>query len=415
MKISLAILPIFIFCQIPYFLFGQDTISTEYVQKISYEFHLSNGELTGTGAIFLKGEFDASQFVLLGEYHGDARISEFTEAIIPELNKSGFRNFCLETGPVSTQILSELVQSDSVEKTLFDFYTEYYKRVQDIPLPFFEGKEDAAFLQAAIDHKWRLFGIDQEYYSGTLLLLERLHALDSRPDNERAYQSAVEFVIAEQIKDAKSKDYPLHERLLDSKELESYFAQLDQSNAQITITIEQLIQSWAIYSLYDINRCQNLDMRANHMKKEFTRNYQSLSRMDDQPRILIKMGASHTQRGITSNAVYDIGNLVSELADMNGTQDLNIGFMFRYIEDEEEQQGYFDNSEGGSKWLRERAPLMQQGKKDKWVVIDLRKLKEPMINRELWVYPAIKNMIYDLDLIIIPPMDREITLNYKTN
>jgi len=57
---------------------------------------------------------------------------------------------------------------------------------------------------------------------------------------------------------------------------------------------------------------------------------------------------------------------------------------------------------------------MLQGKIDQWVVIDLRKLREPCLNKQLWCYPAIRELMFKMDLIVIPPMDREIEINYKT-
>jgi hypothetical protein len=47
------------------------------------------------------------------------------------------------------------------------------------------------------------------------------------------------------------------------------------------------------------------------------------------------------------------------------------------------------------------------------VFIDLRRMKEDIINRKVWTYSTIKNMIYDKELIIISPMGSDIFLNYE--
>jgi hypothetical protein len=393
--------------------FSQDTISIEYVKHHTYEFQLSERGLEGVGGTFLTEEFRNAQFVLLGEFHGEARISQFTAAILPELAKVGFSYFCLETGPHSTRLLSEICKNSDVPSALSNFYSEYYKEVKDIPIPFLEGIEDAEFLKAAINNNYTLFGIDQEYYSSTLLLLNALLSLDKNKSTIQHHGVAATYVKEQQLIDAEESNYPLHSHLLESLELKRFFNSLDTTNVEINRIIEDLKMSWRIYELHSSNLNQNLEMRSNYMKRLFATNYKLFSEKNALPKILIKMGAYHTMRGITYNAVYDIGNLVSELSDFNGTKDVNIGFLFRYYEDDKEPEGYFDNSIGESNWLKQRQPLLLQGQKDNWVVIDLKNMKDDIINKKIWCYPDIQNMMYDVDLVIIPPMAKDISINYK--
>lgn len=404
---------LFIICLFFNYSNAQDTISVDYMKQYTRTFQIENNELRGEGGELFQNEFESSQFVLLGEYHGDARIAEFTKAILPDLASEGFNYFCLEVGPTSTKILENLVADGYVQPTLHNFMSEYHKKVEDIPFPFFEGVEDAAFLEVARDNGYQLFGIDQEYYSSTLLLIDYLLSLDDNLVTQKTYEDAAKYVIQQHKKDAKAKNHPLHENLLSSKELSNFFGSLNRNNEEIKEIISDLKKSWEIYSLYNKNRYENLKTRADYMKQQFVKSYKEASNTEKLPKILIKMGALHTQKGITSNGVYDIGNTVSELATFNGTKDLNIAFMFRYLEDDEEPSGFIDNSEGDSNWLKERRCIMQQGKKDKWVVVDLRPLKEDIINRKIVAYQAIVKMIFDVDLIVIPPMDKDITLNYN--
>lgn len=392
---------------------SQDTISAEYIKHHTYEFQISENGLGGIGGEFLNKEFQNSQFVLLGELHGQARISEFTTAILPELSKVGFNYFCLETGPNSTKVMSELCNNNDVTTALYNFYSDYYKQVKDIPIPFFEGVEDAGFLEAAIENNFTLFGIDQEYYSSTLLIIDKLLSLDKNENSIQYHSIAASYVKEQQIKDIEESDYKLHSHLVKSDELKNFFNSLDTTNTEIAGIIEDLTLSWRIYDLHSSNLNQNLELRANYMKYLFSTNYRLFSEKEPLPKILIKMGAYHTMRGITYNAVYDIGNLVSELSDFNGTNDLNIGFLYRYYIDEEEPEGYFDNSVGESNWLNQHRSILEQGQKENWVVIDLRSMKDDIINREIWCHPAIREMMYDKDLIIIPPMAKDISINYK--
>ena len=393
---------------------AQDSVDVKFVSQYSKIFNLSD-KPSGEGWELLAKEFSQSQFVLLGEYHGDARIAEFTESIIPILAKEDFKYFALETGPYSTEVLNSMCEGKAeTEAVLSELYSEYYKESLDIPIPFLEGKEDVAFLNAAYQNGFEVFGIDQEYYASTLLLFERLLALDQNDKSGAAYQKAKQFVIAEHKIDMESDDYELHKSLLESEQVNAFFETLDSESNEIQSIIRSLKTSWTIYMLYDNDRMANLQMRADFMKETFSSKYKEFEQSDSLPKILIKMGGSHTQRGLTSNKVYDIGNLISELADFNGANDLNIAFMFRYYEDEEEPNGYFDNAEGNSKWLNARKPLMLQGKVNEWTVIDLRSLKRAVINNRMKCSSAIYDLLFDVDLIIIPPKSKDIELHYST-
>jgi hypothetical protein len=269
------------------------------------------------------------------------------------------------------------------------------------------------FLQAAINNKFKIFGIDQEYYSSTLLLIKELLSLDENKNSVQKYKVAEAFVIEQHLKDEEEKNYPLMSHFIESAELKDFFNSLDTTNAEINQIIKDIKLTWLIYKLHSSNLNQNLEMRADYMKQHFSNKYKLFSEQEPLPKILIKMGSYHTMRGITYNAVYDIGSLVNSLSDFNGTNDLNIGFLNRFYEDDEEPEGYFDNSVGDSDWLKQHRPLILQGQKENWVVIDLKSMKEDIINRKIWAYPSIRNMIYDKDLIIIPPMERDVSLNYK--
>lgn len=142
-------------------------LSAKDLEKYTYYFDISDNKFVGDGAKFLTDEVKQSQYILLGEYHGSLRISEFTKAIIPIFHEAGCRNFGLETGPISAEILSEL--SNDSERTVFNlrnFNSKYYitgKNRIFTPIPFFANVEDAEFLAEARKRNWNLLGLDQEF------------------------------------------------------------------------------------------------------------------------------------------------------------------------------------------------------------------------------------------------------------
>ena len=128
---------------------------------------------------------------------------------------------------------------------------------------------------------------------------------------------------------------------------------------------------------------------------------------------VIKLGAQHTMRGVTPLGIEDVGELVHQLAIEHHKTDLNIYFLFRYYLDEEEELGFFDNSEGNSKWLTERKPLMLQGLPDEWVLIDLQALGEMIDATNIFVYEPIAEIIKRHDYVIMPPASDNVSENRK--
>ena len=119
------------------FLFSQDTISFKEIDKYTSYFKIEDGKLKGAGADLLKTEFSESQFVLLGEYHGDAMISKFTEAIIPELAENDFKYFGVEVGPHSAKKLMRLSEENKTVENLYHFNNDASEITEEIPIPFF--------------------------------------------------------------------------------------------------------------------------------------------------------------------------------------------------------------------------------------------------------------------------------------
>lgn len=407
---------IIIFTILSLSLYGQDTISTKMVNQFSHRFSIDNFELSGKGAEILKEKFKKSQFVLLGETHDNAEISIFTSSIIPILKSDGFNYFFTENGNRSLQKMIEYAKSDSnIEKNISDLYTREYKRLGNIPIPFFSGKEDAKFLETALNNKMIFKGIDQEYFYSFPLLFDVLLDLSVKNSNiKNAHKTAIEYVLNEYEQDKTVKNYPICTNLLNAKEIKTYFDLLDTTDIKTKTIIEDLKASWKIYELNSLDRQNSFIERGNLMNRQFTEFYEEIEKTNDsQPKILIKMGAMHTMRGKTPLGIYDIGETVSNLALQNKSKDLNLFFMFRYFMDEEEPLGYFDNSEGNSKWLMERKPFMEQGEVEKWTIIDLKKLNEFIKMNSIYVYEPLMKIISQYDHVIIPPASKDIEINYK--
>jgi len=151
-------------------------IDSAYVASKTSYFTIENGTIGGAGLKDVKQLINESQFVVLGERHGTTQTSKLTAALIPLLKKSGYDDFAVEVGPHSAKKLMDLSKdAKNTRQNLNEFYTHYFdKEIDDIPIPFFSGVEDAEFLQGAAENKIELWGLDQEYYTSTLFLMDEL-------------------------------------------------------------------------------------------------------------------------------------------------------------------------------------------------------------------------------------------------
>ena len=124
----------------------------------------------------MENKISESQFLLLGEQHYSPEISEFTNAILPKLKQSNFKYFAVEVGPNSTEKMITVIKE---QNSLFDFNTNFYSNYKDIPFPFFDGKKDELFLKTAINENFKIWGIDQEFLTSHLFLIDEIYYFDS--------------------------------------------------------------------------------------------------------------------------------------------------------------------------------------------------------------------------------------------
>ena len=393
-------------------LYSRDTIDQKFVEQYTTNFTLHQGNLDGKGAMPLIEAIEASQFFLIGEMHGNQQISFLTEALIGEMDKAGYKHFVIETGPFSAEILErELMGSENTMGDLSSLYQRYYHQTRDIPIPFFEGKSDAVFLDKALSSGMKLVGIDQEYYSSALMLIDEMEHESGSQQWEDLFAEAKKEVIRLQLIDAEDDNFDIHQALLDNQDVQALITSAQKAGGRVGEIADALMSTWRIYAAYGKDMNYNLNTRAAYMKSNFSEYYNGLSEDDKEAGFLIKMGSLHTERGLTYNAVYDIGTVVSSLAELNGTRSTHLTFLTRYFYDNEEGEEY-DNSEGGSQWLKEHNPFILQGKREEWALIDLKSLRADIINRKVWVYPGIRRIAFKHDFMLIPPLSRDIIPHY---
>lgn len=396
---------------------NRDSIKMEDLQPYTYHFDIVDGKFVGTGAEFLKKEAALHQYILLGEYHGSYRISEFTNALIPMLAAEDFNTFALEVGPISGKILSEFAEdATSTTKQLHDFNSKYYVDEEGdyyCAIPFFEHQEDAQFLTQAAKHNWNLLGLDQEFIYGYEPLIDRMYQNVSTAEQQKQkafYQevkdSLMKFYALESSGDGDlavlMHDSPLMKRFLD------IFSSLHPENPAIK---DAIVVTTKIYYYNATRRYLDCNStRIDYMKKNLRAGFERINFDIKKDKMLLKMGSVHTARGFSWLSLFEIGNTLNELANFHGNTTLHLNFQSRFYEEEGKVVDALANPKSYGNRYKD---LLQMAKADQWTIIDLRPLKYKFFYaRKYLTSDMIRDIFEQHDLIIIPKKDIEPTLNF---
>ncbi|WP_157957253.1 hypothetical protein [Winogradskyella tangerina] len=394
---------------------AQDTLTVAQLEPFTYSFSVENGMLIGEGGDFLKQEIAKAQFTMIGEYHGSKRISEFTNAVIPILNQLGCKTMALEVGPITGELLNTL--EGNVEQSLKQLHQEYLTKEEDgyvnTPFPFFDYKEDAQFLQTAKDASWNVFGIDQEFYDSYVMLIDKMYNnlnAERKKEHKDLYDKMREELQQFYLDDQSDKQN-LHVSISKSERLKDFLKAMASEVKNLEI-IEALKQSSAIYLLYNQRQWyENNATRIKYMKAQLRRGLSNSNFDLSKDRMLIKMGGYHLSKGFSPLSLYEVGNTLNEIAEYHGNTALNIGFMSRYAIEDGELKDYYTSE---NRYFKNFKDLLQMGKEDEWVMIDLRRLIKGYFYypQRYKLNPKIAELVQRYDLLVIPKTEEEGTLIY---
>lgn len=395
----------------------RDSIKVEDLKPYTYHFDIVDGEFVGAGAEFLEKEAALHQYILLGEYHGSYRISEFTNALIPVLAAENFNTFALEVGPISGKILSEFAEdAQSTTKHLHDFNSQYYIDEEGDyygAIPFFEHQEDAQFLTQAAKHDWNLLGLDQEFIYGYEPLIDRMYKNASTADQKKFatfYKKVKDTLVAYYALESSGEQdlaVLMHESPLMKQFLETFSPLHSESPAiaDAIIATTQIYYYNATRRYFDCN-----STRIEYMKKNLREGFERINFDISKDKMLLKMGSVHTARGFSWLSLFEIGNTLNELANFHGNTTLHLSFQSRFYEEEGKEVDALDNPKSyGSRYK----DLLQMAKADQWTIIDLRPLKSKFFYaRKYLTSDQMKDIFKQHDVIIIPKKDVEPSLNF---
>jgi len=319
-KITFSFLAVFL---IPFFCFSLDSLLLKTFKENSYHLEVKNQELSGSSLPIILKAIKESQFLMIGEQHGTKEVSEFTAALSKKSFEEGFEFLCIETDPYIAKKLESLATKDINHINSF---------IQQYPfvIPFYYAKEEfemiRKFKSGESNSNEAIWGVDQVYMGSPRFALNIL--------NNEASSDQSKSLIAEYSKRTKSQfnsflksNNPLELPMMqlndsDFERLSKLFNSNTDKKANQLITDLQISQE--IYKhFFSGERYWNNYKRSQLMKRQFMDYYNRNAQQNKIPKVILKFGAVHMSKGISPVHLYDLGNMVSELAEMNGSKAAN--------------------------------------------------------------------------------------------
>ncbi len=385
---------------------GQETDLNTALQEHTTYFTLGpDHQLTGPVSEILKKELSQNQFVGLAELHHSEQLSFFTTGFLDLLGAEGFKHFAMEMGPYQANTLTGLSKkTGGMLENIRQANKAYGSKLMQItPLVFSNHREDALFLQKAVDTGFRFWGLDQEHTFSYEMHFDTLYENVSNKSAELTalYEESKSTVRKWNKKEVLKGKFKMGCELLWSENIDK-FLNLVSVDEESKSRVDAMRISWNIYCELENNRPSN-QKRANYMKANFDSLLTVASAGNSQAKVFLKFGSVHLTRGKSPFGVDDIGQHVREVAEKNQSGFLTIRHMKR-----------FRNGKDliGKKGWENSTNFMKQGKKEEWALIDLRPLRALIKEGKLSCTKREAYEIYSYDFMLISPDDHKAKQNF---
>ena len=366
----------------------------------------STGDLAGPGGEFLRTAVQRARFTMVAEEHGIIEVPRLAEALWREASRAGYSHFAIETGEQLAVRLEHALRSDKTGAAYLDYLRRHWPGA-----PFFAWREDAGLLRAVINstpgRRGVLWGLDYDIIADRHALA-RLRELAPDAGARRMADSAIAIADSALERAMREKnpglimmfggDSAVFSRLRAAyrpragSEADRILALMDS-----TLSINLLFLSGRGYE-------SNLS-RSRLLKRQFWRFYDSTrGATGKEPRVMLKFGASHLQRGRNFTNTYDLGSFLPELAEKDGGEALSI----YVVGGPDIQRAQIDLRSMismnvpveslASAWAK---PFADAADPERWTVYDLRQLKAMGSRAINALAPEVQRILFSFDAMVV--------------
>lgn len=384
-----------------------DSLLFEALKANTYRLKINaEGRFDGTALPVIQKAISESQFLLVGEQHGIVEAATFTQALIYEAKPSGYSYFCIETDPYIASELGQLAIAN--QKSVLEFLNAY-----PFSIPFYNSREDFELIKTTITQFGNkpevLWGIDQIFMGADRYIFSQLETLattEPAKSQINIYKQKAKDGFNEMINTGNPSKLLLN--TLTTEDFESLRAAFDNQNPKAIRIIDDLEKSQAIYKLwmngkyYENNRTRMLWMKA-----QFMEYYTRALSTNKLPKVVFKFGQTHTYRGLSMYDQFDIGNLASELAEMNGSS--SVHFAIQGVKGHSQgpfgpAQSFENSTEMNQTIYKAIEPLLDG---NEWIVIDMRPLRNGLSTS---ILNSVHKLVFGYDFWIYVPNAQPVNL-----
>ncbi len=369
---------------------GQDQL-TELLEQHIYRFTINEtNNFSDSTAFMWQSWIGQNQIVGLAEKHHSTQLSIFTTALLPVLRELNFRNFALEMGPNSAEVLNERSKEPGkMSDHIKQLNRKYGKRwsASKTPLVFVNKKSDALFMDRADELEFMFWGLDQEFSYSYEMLIDRMRSLEPNEATEEQYQEASSLIYKNLYK-RKVNGQHIYCWYQTNGAINAYLKSIKENQEAVGI-VNALRESWDIYCK-EVSGKWSSQQRADLIKsnyREYTRSKKKTGK------VFIKMGNLHLTRNTSPYGVNDLGKYLTQRDSIENTGFLNIRFFNPYLNGR-----YKAKSSSVS-------TLQSVGDKERWTVVDLRPIREQLIRKEIQLNENYTYEIMSYDLLLLAPAD----------
>lgn len=274
-----------------------------------YQILLENNRFSGSGVNFLQNKASQAQFFLLGEEHGIAENPLLAAQLFESLVPHGYLHFGIEVSPAVASYMEQALLSGGMRQLelSFDWGVE----------PAFFGMYEEALMLSRIRNSIKspdvFWGLDYEVASDLLLI----RLLNDTPKPESAEVAMQELTMESQRAWQKYFATKGPQHIFTFSGSPEWVKKVQRAwpspNDDASTMLNTLYETLSINQLWVSGKAwESNERRANLFKTNFTNYWQN--RTDTSAKVMFKLGASHLMRGLNSNDVYDLGNLLPEIA-----------------------------------------------------------------------------------------------------
>lgn len=380
---------------------AQDSTLTRLIREYQLPLVQTGTQFSGAGWNKLQQDVTQSQFVVVGENHGTAQIPQFTAALAQVLQTKVFVG---EISPYEAQDLTMLAAQPGAPTAYF--------RQHPSALSFYSWSEEFKLARQLQGQQVQLLGIDQENLFAPGRFYTRLAEL-SKGKATKAYLRRRAATIQAHDRAVLATD-PGRSTLLHQSagSLDSLAALTRQESPAVRAMVEAYRTSARIYQSASKpgQGMQSHLERIGLMKRNLLRQLRPYQPTGTEalPKMLLKFGFEHGGRGLSYQAaIYDVGNLVVNLADAQNQKSLHllvIGHQGRFT------SGFNpdDHSKNSQAYTPDTdSPLHlfhAQTTPGAWLVVDVRPLRRALIGHKLLIAsPQLERVILGYDYVVVVP------------